>query len=188
MPRDSGAGWDFEDVRDHYLQELFKVDAVRLRSFDMPRYLELSRVVTGEVMHAVYSEWRSSFSRCAGGLVWFFKDLWPGAGWGIVDSRGFPKAAYYYLRRAWQPRQVTITDEGLDGLHRGYFLSANLTREFGRRHEDQFFGLVSGCGGGARGADLGGDSSGGRCGDEAAAAQKVAAIAIEDELSKQVFH
>jgi beta-mannosidase len=49
--------------------------------------------------------------------VWFFKDLWPAAGWGIVDSRGVPKAAYYQLKRAWRTRQLTITDEGLDGLH-----------------------------------------------------------------------
>lgn len=117
VPRDTGAGWDFEDVRDHYLRELFNVDPVTLRSFDMPRYLELSRVASGEMMARTFAEWRSGHSRNAGALVWFYKDLWPAAGWGIVDSTGAPKAAYYQLKRAWQTRQLSITDEGLDGLH-----------------------------------------------------------------------
>src|SRR5262249_10571686 len=85
VPRDAGPGWDFEDVRDHYLQHLFAVDPVALRSFDMPRYLQLSRVVPGEVLHQAFSEWRGGHSHNQGGLVWFYKDLWPGAGWGIVD-------------------------------------------------------------------------------------------------------
>ena len=117
VPRDTGAGWDFEDVRDHYLRELFNLDPVTLRSFDMPRYLELSRVASGEMMARTFAEWRSGHSRNAGALVWFYKDLWPAAGWGIVDSTGAPKAAYYQLKRLWQKRQLTITDEGLDGLH-----------------------------------------------------------------------
>ncbi len=117
VPRDTGAGWDFEDVRDHYLRELFNVDPVTLRSFDMPRYLELSRVASGEMMARTFAEWRSGHSRNAGALVWFYKDLWPAAGWGIVDSTGTPKAAYYQLKRMWQTRQLSITDEGLDGLH-----------------------------------------------------------------------
>ena len=116
VPRDSGAGWDFEDVRDHYFRALFGLDPVRLRCFDTPRYLALSRVTTGELMGQVYSEWRSMNSRCGGALVWFLRDLWPGAGWGILDSHGLPKACYYYLRRAWQPQVVILTDEGLDGI------------------------------------------------------------------------
>ncbi len=117
VPRDTGAGWDFEDVRDHYLRELYGVDPVQLRSWDMPRYLELSRTVPGELMTRTFAEWRSNHSHNQGGLVWFFKDLWPAAGWGIVDSNGIPKSAYYYLKRAWQSRQLTVTDEGLNGLH-----------------------------------------------------------------------
>ncbi len=117
VPRDTGAGWDFEDVRDHYLRELFQADPVALRSFDMPRYLELSRVTSGEMMARTFAEWRSGHSRNAGALVWFYKDLWPAAGWGVVDSSGTPKAAYYQLKRMWQTRQLTLTDEGLDGLH-----------------------------------------------------------------------
>lgn len=115
-PRDLGAGWDFEDVRDFYLQLLFGLDPLKLRYSDHDRYLELSRVVTGEVMLAAYAEWRSGRSKCNGALVWLLRDLWPGAGWGVVDSTGRPKAAWYYLRRALQPVAIFIHDEGLNGL------------------------------------------------------------------------
>ncbi len=116
QPRDPGAGWDFEDVRDHYLEALFGKDPVALRSRDLARYYALSRVVSGEVMRRVFAEWRAPQSGCGGGLVWFHRDLVPGAGWGIVDATGRPKAAYWYLKRAWAPRSVHFTDEGLDGL------------------------------------------------------------------------
>jgi beta-mannosidase len=116
VPRDSRAGWDFEDVRDHYLRAHFGVDPVALRSTDPERYLALSRVVTGEVMTRVYAEWRRPGSGCAGGLVWLLQDLRPGAGWGILDEAGAPKAAWWALRRAWAPRAVLLTDEGLDGV------------------------------------------------------------------------
>ncbi len=117
VPRDTGAGWDFEDVRDHYMKELFGVDPVTLRSRNMSAYLRLGRVTTGEMMAQAFSEWRSDHSRCGGALVWFYKDLWPAAGWGIVDSTGLPKPAYYALKRVWNARQLTMTDEGLNGLH-----------------------------------------------------------------------
>lgn len=117
VPRDTGAGWDFEDVRDHYLKDLFGQDPIALRSSDMRRYLELSRVVPGEMMARTFSEWRSLHSQNAGALTWFYKDLWPAAGWGSIDSLGMPKATYYFLKRTWQPRQVVLTDEGLNGMH-----------------------------------------------------------------------
>ena len=50
------------------------------------------------------------------GLVWFARDLRPGAGWGIVDSTGQPKAAYWYLKRALNPVALLAIDEGLNGL------------------------------------------------------------------------
>lgn len=115
-PRDLGAGWDFDDVRDHYLQELFKLDPIALRRTDHDRYLEIGRVTTGEVMAAAFAEWRTGRSATNGALVWFLRDLWPGAGWGVVDSQGRLKAAWHYLRRVFSPLVVSLSDEGQSGL------------------------------------------------------------------------
>jgi beta-mannosidase len=115
-PRDLGAGWDFDDIRDHYLCTLFGVDVPSLRYGDHERYLQLSRVVSGEVMAQTFSAWRSRHSNCRGALVLFQRDLWPGAGWGLVDSTGQPKAAWYLLRRTLQPLALVVTDEGSAGL------------------------------------------------------------------------
>lgn len=115
-PRDLGAGWDFDDVRDHYMALLFRVDPLALRYADHERYLAFARVTTGEVMAAVFSEWRRARSVTRGGLSWFLRDLWPGAGWGIVDSTGMPKAAWHYLKRALAPLAMSFSDEGCNGL------------------------------------------------------------------------
>ena len=115
VPRDRGAGWDFDDVRDFYSTLLFGGDAVALRSTEPDRYLALARITTGEVMEAAFSEWRRARSSCRGALVWFLRDLVAGAGWGILDVEGHPKAAYRYLRRTLQPLAVLLSDEGLNG-------------------------------------------------------------------------
>jgi beta-mannosidase len=116
VPRDRGASWDFEDVRDHYLARLFERDPHRQRREDPALYLDLSRMVSGELMTAVFSEWRRGRSPCAGGLVWTLRDLEIGGGWGLIDATGEPKPAWYALKRLLQPVAVALTDEGVNGI------------------------------------------------------------------------
>jgi beta-mannosidase len=113
---DTGATWYFEGVRNFYTELLYGVCTGVLRQEDPERFLDVARATSAEVMEATFAEWRRSGSRTRGGLVWNFQDLWPGAGWGIVDSLGEPKAAYYGLKRAFKAVTVLLTDEGNNGL------------------------------------------------------------------------
>jgi beta-mannosidase len=116
VPRDNGSGWDFEDVRDFYVEKFFHVQPAQLRYFDTDRYLSLGRAASSEAITRAVAEWRRPGSSCHGALLWFYRDLKPGAGWGIIDATGRPKAAYYAMRRASLPIAVFIADQGLNGL------------------------------------------------------------------------
>ncbi len=116
VPRDAGSSWDFEDVRDFYVHELFGRDANEVRYADPDWALDLGRAAVAEVMTGVMAEWRRPGSRNAGGIVLAWADLWPGAGWGLVDAAGRPKAPAYALRHVLDPLAVLLSDEGLAGL------------------------------------------------------------------------
>ncbi|WP_210253117.1 glycoside hydrolase family 2 protein, partial [Beijerinckia sp. L45] len=113
---DAAASWAFEGVRNHYCAALYGVDVTALRRKDPERFLALSRATSAEIIEATYAEWRREGSPTRGALVWFLRDLAPGAGWGVIDSLNWPKAAYYGLLRACRPITVVLTDENLNGL------------------------------------------------------------------------
>ncbi len=116
VPRDNSTGWDFEDVRDHYFKLVYGEDPFAVRYSEPTRYLEMSRAVTGIVMARTFAEWRRPGSSCKGGIVLMLRDLWPGAGWGLIDSEGRPKAALRALKPVLAPVATFTTDEGLNGL------------------------------------------------------------------------
>jgi beta-mannosidase len=116
IPRDRGSSWDFEDVRDFYVRDVFGVDPLAVRRVDPERYLELGRLAAAEAMHQCFAFWRQRDSNCSGALVLSGKDLRPGAGWGLMDVDGGTKAALNVLRTVWAPVAVVLTNAGLSGL------------------------------------------------------------------------
>lgn len=116
IPRDRGASWNFEHVREHYMNLLYGIDAGRLRTHDPQTYLAFARAAPAEVMEATLGEWRRPQSRNGGALIFLWRDFLPGPGWGIVDSTGRPKSIWYALQRACRPINVLLSDEGVNGI------------------------------------------------------------------------
>jgi beta-mannosidase len=112
VPKDAGADWDFADVRQHYARVLF---GDVLPASD--RLHAVAEAASAHVMETTFHEWRRPTSPTRGALVLALSNLAPGAGWGVIDEKGHPKAAYYGLKRAFQPLHLGLTDEGVNGLH-----------------------------------------------------------------------
>ena len=116
VPRDRGASWDFEDIRDFYAREVFGEDLLLVRRTDPERYLQLGRLAIATAMRECFAFWRRPESGCAGALVLSSRDLTPGAGWGLLDSEGVAKPALTVLARAWAPVTVIVSNNDLSGI------------------------------------------------------------------------
>jgi beta-mannosidase len=113
---EAGRAFDLEDVRDFYVRELFGVDPLLSRYLDAEHHLDLGRAVVAEILTSVLTRWRSDASSCDGALLIALRDLVPGAGWGVIDALGRPKAPWYALRRIFAPTTAYVCDNGLDGF------------------------------------------------------------------------
>ncbi|GAA1460023.1 glycoside hydrolase family 2 protein [Williamsia maris] len=115
VPRDRGSSWDFEDVRDVYVEEVFGVDPAAVRGRDPERYLQLGRIAVGEAMSRCFTQWRND-PACGGALVLAASDLAPGAGWGLIDVDGEAKLPLAMVARTWASVALFVRDGGLDGV------------------------------------------------------------------------
>ena len=116
VPRDSSTSWDHDDIRDRYVGEIFGLDPFQVRYADPERALDFGRAAVAQAMSTVLTEWRCRRSACAGALVLNWQDVGAGAGWGLLDASGAPKAPWFALRRVLAPVELLLTDDGLSGL------------------------------------------------------------------------
>lgn len=121
--RDPGASWSFTDTAEHYAREFFPEESQRpagrgpedLGSLDL-RQLDFHRAAVHHAVFTTLVEWRRPESSCSGALVLSARDLTPGSGFGLTDSLGAPKSAWFAFRAASSARTIALHDEGLDGV------------------------------------------------------------------------
>lgn len=116
IARDVGSGWDFSDITDFYVEQLFDINVAQLRTTDQQRYLNYCRAATAETVERTLSIFRANSTHGRAALVWNLHDFKPGAGWGYIDTLGQPKSAFYALARTARPTTLLFVDEGLEGL------------------------------------------------------------------------
>jgi len=92
-----------------YLAGQFRVPG----SFEDTVYL--MQLVQAEAIKTGVAHWRARKFATAGALFWQLNDCWPVTSWSCIDSRGRPKALYYYARRAFAP-VLAVASEDAQGL------------------------------------------------------------------------
>ena len=81
---------------------------------NLSEYIDFSMLTQGEGLKFGIEHYRRRKPNCSGTLIWQLNDCWPAISWSIADCHGRPKAAYYYVRRAFQPVLFSFKEEGAD--------------------------------------------------------------------------
>ncbi|MFN8524664.1 MAG: glycoside hydrolase family 2 protein [Chloroflexota bacterium] len=83
---------------------------------DLREYIDFSQLAQAEGLKFGIEHYRRRAPHCAGALVWQLNDCWPVLSWSVIDYYGFPKAAYYYLRRVFTPvlASFKMVDGGIE--------------------------------------------------------------------------
>lgn len=77
---------------------------------DYEDYLYKAQVVQGETLAHCLHHWRRQKFHTAGSIIWQLNDCWPVTSWALIDSALRPKAAYYYVKRAFAPVLLTLVE------------------------------------------------------------------------------
>jgi beta-mannosidase len=87
---------------------------------DFESFVYVSQLLQAEGMKTAIEAQRRNAPYCMGSVFWQLNDYWPAVSWSAVDYYGEPKAASFFIRKAFEPVLVPAHVE--KGLLRIYTL------------------------------------------------------------------
>ncbi len=69
----------------------------------MEQFVLYGQLNQGEALKTAVTHWRSRMFKTSGCLIWQLNDCWPVISWSLIDYGLNPKAAYFFVKRAFQP-------------------------------------------------------------------------------------
>ena len=95
---------EFHNKQDEGPERLTRFLAAHLPlTSDMKSYVYLTQLNQGLALKTCLDHWRQNWPKTSGTIIWQLNDCWPVSSWSLIDSALRPKAAYYFVKRAFTP-------------------------------------------------------------------------------------